>query len=87
MLFTEYEKYECLNAIKQFLVAILLTSSIVVVQQSYAQSHQGAIEQPVGLVGLADYYFRHPEVFVGLHFDYKVTPINPQISSHQTNQL
>lgn len=73
MLLTEYEEYELFRAFRQFLIAVLLTSSIVAIQQSYARSHQGAIEQPVGLLGVAEYYFRHPEVFVGLHFSYLVS--------------
>jgi hypothetical protein len=64
------------NALKQFLMAFLLTSSVVAFQQSYARSHQSGIEQPVGLLGFAEYFFRHPETFLGLHFSYKVTPVS-----------
>jgi len=40
--------------------------ALVVFQQSYAQSHEYGVEQPVGYLGMAEYLFRHPEKLLGL---------------------
>lgn len=72
MLLNEYEKFESANALKKLSGYVLLTVAIVFVQQSYARTHQYSIEQPVGIFGMAEYYFRHPEIFVGLHFEYPI---------------
>ena len=42
-------------------LALIALVALVVFQQSYARSHQYGIEQPVGLIGVAEYLFRHPE--------------------------
>lgn len=75
MLLTPYEKHESVNALKTFLKYSALVSCVIFIQQSYARSHQGAIEQPVGLPGIAEFYFRHPEMFFGLHFQYPISPM------------
>lgn len=72
MLLNEYEMYESVNALKKLCWYILLACSVVFIQQTYARTHQYSIEQPVGILGLAEYFFRHPEIFVGLRFEYPI---------------
>ncbi len=55
--------------VKRFYVVIAL-AVLVLFQQSYARSQECGVEQPVGLLGIAETYFRHPEHLVGLHFGY-----------------
>lgn len=78
MLLTEYQKYESINGLKRFAKVSLLLFCVVFIQQSYARSHQGSIEQPVGILGMIEWLFRHPECLVGMHFDYPVTPLRAQ---------
>jgi hypothetical protein len=49
----------------EFIVVIIVFGALVAFQQSYAKSHTYGIEQPIGLLGFADYYFRHPEKLLG----------------------
>lgn len=73
MLMSEYEKVESTNTLKKISFYIILIFCAVFFQQSYARTHQYGIEQPVGLLGIGEHYFRHPESFVGLHFHYPVS--------------
>lgn len=52
-------------SVKAVLVLVAVTL-LVLFQQSYANSHRYSCEQPVGLLGTADYFFRHPEALVKL---------------------
>lgn len=73
MLLNEYEKSESVEALKELCWYALLICSVVFIQQTYARTHQSSIEQPIGLVGFAEYFFRHPETFFGLHFEYPIS--------------
>lgn len=42
-------------------LALIALVALVVFQQSYARSHECGIEQPIGLFGVAEMIFRHPE--------------------------
>lgn len=57
--------------VKRFYVAFSL-ALLVLFQQCYARSQECGIEQPIGLLGIAEMYFRHPEALVGQHFHYSV---------------
>ena len=45
---------------------LLWALALILVQQWYARTHNYGIEQPVGLFGLAEYFFRHPEKLICL---------------------
>lgn len=49
-----------------FVMAWLVVS--LVVQQWYARTHNYSVEQPIGISGIAEYYFRHPEKLIS-HFE------------------
>ncbi|HEY9676566.1 MAG TPA: hypothetical protein V6C76_01090 [Drouetiella sp.] len=72
MLLTDCEKAEVIESAKQTMKVAVFVLVFVFFQQSYARARESAIEQPVGLVGFAEMFFRHPEGLVGLHFDYPV---------------
>lgn len=40
---------------------VIACVALVAFQQYYARTHKPPIEQPVGYLGLAEYFFRHPE--------------------------
>lgn len=47
------------------ILVILGASLLILVQQSYAKAHDIGVEQPVGYLGIAEYFFRHPERLIG----------------------
>ena len=47
------------------ILTLITLGALVAFQQSYARSHEYGIEQPVGLLGVAEMLFRHPEKLLG----------------------
>ena len=43
------------------ILVVIAVVALVVFQQSYARAHEIGVEQPIGLYGIAEYLFRHPE--------------------------
>lgn len=54
-----------LRAYMKLLVIVVGFALLVVFQRDYVKHHTPPIEQPIGFLGIAEYYFRHPQRMIG----------------------
>lgn len=86
MLRQGFQLHEFINFRHKTSKIFISIAMLVFIQQVNARFDQRSIEQQIGL-GISEYLSGHPEILVGLQFDYPVSNHRPYVASDRSERV